>query len=275
MRDPLGRTPTLKPVDQDRRTKSLEQLEECGPSHVAERMAAFIYQGLLRMTEPGKADRLTDRLAQVRAFRPGGEGTATRDCLDDGAIAAMVDGTLEAESRSVALAHLAACERCRKAVASVARALADPEVAREARAAERAGGSRVRFTRVAIGVAAAAAIVLFVWPRQLQEPLPHRAPPITSAPAPEAVWPVGQVAEVQSLRWTSVAGADRYRVTLFDAAGSVLFENDLVDTVIALPDSVLLTPGGTYWWKVDARLSFDRWATSKLIEFSIPNSPGQ
>jgi hypothetical protein len=222
------------------------------------------------MTEPGKADRLTNRLAQVRAVRPGGEGVATQDCLDAAAIAAMVDGTLEAERRSAAVAHLAVCERCRKAVASVARALADPEVAREARRAEAPGRPRVRFTRVALGVAAAAAIVLFVWPRQLQEPSPHRAPPITAAPAPEAVYPVGPVAEARSLRWTSVAGADRYRVTLFDATGSVRYEADLVDTVVALPDSVLPASGGTYWWKVDARVGFDRWATSKLIEFSIP-----
>jgi hypothetical protein len=218
---------------------------------------------------------LADHLTQVRAFRAGGEGVAIPQCLDDAALAAMAEGTLTGESRSAALAHLAVCERCRKAVASVARALADPEVAREARTAERGGRPRVRFTRVALGVAAAAAIVLFVWPRQLQEPPPHRAPPITAAPAPEAVYPVGPVADARSLRWTSVAGADRYRVTLFDAAGTVLFETDLVDTVIELPDSVLPASGGTYWWKVDARLGFDRWANSKLIEFSIPNSPRQ
>lgn len=222
------------------------------------------------MTEPGNADRLADRLAQVRASRAGGEGAATQDCLGDGVIAAMVDGTLAADSRSVALAHLATCERCRKAVASVARALADPEVAREARAIESPGRPRVRFTRVALVVAAAAAIVLVVWPRQPGQPVPHRAPPITASPAPEAVSPVGPVAEARSLRWTSVAGADRYRVTLFDAAGTARYEIDLADTVLALPDSVLPVPGEKYWWKVDARLGFDRWATSKLIEFSIP-----
>jgi len=225
------------------------------------------------MTGPDDADRLR----QVRAFRSGGEAHLTPHCLSDDAVAALAEGTLEAETRSAGLAHVATCDRCRRAVASVARALADPEVAQEVRTAGFVGRPRIRWLGWAtVGVAAAAAVLLLAWPPGLEEPLPsHRARPITAAPAPEAVWPVGTVAEARSLRWTPVSGADRYRVTLFDAEGSVRYETELAGTEVALPDSVLTAPGTTYWWKVDARLGFDQWAASEVIEFSIRQSPRQ
>jgi hypothetical protein len=211
------------------------------------------------------------RLAMVRAGRAGGESRPTPHCLDDDSIAALAEGAPDAEARAAGVAHLAVCERCRRAVASVARALTDPAVAREVRAAELAGRRRVqRFGWAALGVAAAAAVLLLVVPPGLEEPVPpHRALPITAAPAPEAVGPVGPVAEARSLRWTPVSGADRYRVTLFDADGAVRYETELAGTVVDLPDSVLPAPGVPQWWRVEARLGFDRWVASALFEFSV------
>ena len=81
--------------------------------------------------------------------------------------------------------------------------------------------------------------------------------------------PVGAVAAVNDLRWSRVAGADRYRVTVFDATGGVVYAAEVLDTVVAFPDSVALVPGDSYLWKVDARIGFDRWAASELAEFSI------
>jgi len=212
-----------------------------------------------------------DWLAQVRAGRADRTAFRTPACLDDDTVAALAEGTLDAEPRAGALAHLAQCDHCRRAVASVVRALASPDVAREARVAERGTRRAVhRVGWVAFGTAAAAAVLLLVWPPPSNEPPPtHRAAPITAAPAPEAITPVGPVAEMRGLRWTPVSGADRYRVTVFDAEGSVLFETELTGTATTLPDSVGLAAGVTYWWKVDARLGFDRWAASPLIEFSI------
>jgi hypothetical protein len=83
------------------------------------------------------------------------------------------------------------------------------------------------------------------------------------------VSPVGAVAVAGALQWTSVADADRYRVTLSDAEGRVLYETQQADTVVAIPDSVLLTAGQSYMWMVEASTGFDRWATSQLVEFSI------
>jgi hypothetical protein len=77
------------------------------------------------------------------------------------------------------------------------------------------------------------------------------------------------VAVVDDLRWSPVAGADRYRVTVFDATGRVMYASEVSDTVVLFPDSVLLVPGAAYLWKVDARTGFDRWAGSELVEFRV------
>jgi putative zinc finger protein len=195
----------------------------------------------------------------------------TPQCVGDDVLAAMAAGTLDAAERAQVLPHIAGCTHCRGAVASVARALADRAVAREVRAASAGRWSRV--LRVAVPAAAAAAVLLLVWPRPTDD-VTHRAPPITAVPAPVPMSPVGVVAEVERLRWGSVPGADRYRVTLFDEAGRVLYEAEVGDTAAALPDSLILRSGARYLWKVEARVGFDRWAASGLVEFSVARSGG-
>lgn len=137
----------------------------------------------------------------------------------------------------------------------------------------RPGHRRWVGSTVAVAAAAVLAVLLFRPPR-LEEPSTlHRSMPITAAPAPRADRPVGPVADARSFHWTAVSGADRYRVTLFNAEGAVLFETEQVGTEAVLPDSVLLAPGETYWWRINARVGFDRWAASDLIEFSITPGP--
>jgi hypothetical protein len=244
-----------------------------------------------------------DMLRRALAHSADGESPSMPDCLDEHTIAALAEGSLSAESRSSVLPHVAACARCRGAVASVALALADPDVAAEIRAAAATGPSRVhRIARIALPLAAAAALLLVVRlpgvddggppinqlppvtvpvpgtsaptpapsPRTGDPTAPaHRAPPITAAVAPNPTAPVGAVADARALRWDAVPGADRYRVTLFDAEGVVLYETELPGTRAPLPDAVVLASGRTYYWRVEARTGFDRWAASDLIGFSI------
>jgi hypothetical protein len=106
-------------------------------------------------------------------------------------------------------------------------------------------------------------------PRQDDSAPPHRAPTITAISSPVPMSPVGIVALAETLRWATVPGADRYRVTLFDDAGGVVYETQTAATVVALPDSVHLTPGRSYLWKVEARTGWGRWSASELVEFSI------
>jgi len=184
-------------------------------------------------------------------------------------IAALADGSLAPELRASVLPHIASCPRCRAAVASVARAVADPAVARELSVS--AGGRR--WYRIVVPLAAAAVLLLLlVSPGDDRLPGHRGPPPPPPATTPVPRSPVGAVATVHELRWSAVAGADRYRVTVFDATGGVVYAAEASDTVVAFPDSVSLTPGASYLWKVDARTSFDRWAASDLAEFRVAES---
>jgi len=190
----------------------------------------------------------------------------TARCLDEDTVAALADGTLDDGSRAAAFPHLAECPRCRGAVASVARALGDPSLARELAALP---GGRRRLFQIGIPAAAAAIVLLVAMPRPNDDVTSHRAPTITAVSSPVPMSPVGIVAGAAILRWSSVSGADRYRTTLFDDAGAVVYETQTPDTVVALPDSVHLTPSRSYLWKVEARTGWGRWSASDLIEFSI------
>jgi hypothetical protein len=122
--------------------------------------------------------------------------------------------------------------------------------------------------RIALPLAAAAVLLLvFAWPRG-RESGGHRGQP-PAAPTPTPIAPVGVVASGSPLQWTAVAGADRYRVTLSDTSGRLLFETQVTDTIVSLPDSIVLVAGHSYVWLVEARTGFDRWSTSRLVEFSI------
>lgn len=211
------------------------------------------------MTDP-------DRL-KLRRYWPDTPLRETPECLDDDTLAGLADGSLGAAARAAVLPHLAACARCRSAMASIARALADAAVAREVTAVE--GPGRRRFIRILVPLAAAAVLLLmFAWPRLKDDGGSHRGPPVPAA-APVPLSPLGAVATATVLRWTSLAGADRYRVTLFEAGGRTLYERELADTVATLPDSIRLVSGQPYVWMVEGRIGFDRWSTSRLAEFSI------
>jgi hypothetical protein len=225
--------------------------------------------GSCHVNRPEDLDLLKDALlARPRAETP------TPECLDDETVAAFAEGTLDGSARRAVLPHLAECSRCRGAVASVSRALADPAMAREVSAVE--GGTRRRFYRIALPVAAAALLVLVFSPRRTEDPgQAHRAPTITASAAPVPQAPVGAVADAGTLRWGAVAGSEHYRVTLFDAAGGALYEVELDDTLAVLPDWIVLSPGRRYLWQVEARTGFDRWATSPLVEFTVLRGPAR
>jgi len=213
-----------------------------------------------------RSDELPEELLRVLDTRVRSD-TVTADCPPDDVIAALADGSLASEQRRTVLPHVASCARCRGAVASIARALADPAVARELAARS----SRRGWYRIAVPLAAAAVLLLLlVSPGADDQSSTHRGsppPPPATTPIPRS--PVGAVASVDDLRWSPVAGADRYRVTVFDATGNVVYAVDVSDTAVAFPDSIVLVPDKAYLWKVDARTGFDRWTASELAEFKV------
>lgn len=175
-------------------------------------------------------------------------------------IAACVDGTLAGDERARVHAHLAECADCRAEVVEVT------HVVRTAPAVRR---STRRFWIPA--AAAAAVVLLWVAPRMRHEPVKeiHRDQPTVSAAAPRPVAPVGRVESATTLVWSRVSDADRYRVTLFDTDGRVVYETQSADTLAALPRSIVLAPEETYLWKVEARTGWNRWEPSDLVEFTL------
>jgi hypothetical protein len=189
-------------------------------------------------------------------------------CLDELELAALAEGGEALAERP--RAHLAECGHCRRELAELTALLADPTVV--AAIDDRPRVSRLRWWRVAGGaLAAAAAVVLVVAlpKRDRPDAAAHRAPTITAAETPALRFPVGDVDEARSFLWGAVAGANRYRLTLFDAAGHVLLATQGTDTLVALPDSIVPVRGRSYLWKVEARTAADRWTSSELIEFRI------
>lgn len=81
--------------------------------------------------------------------------------------------------------------------------------------------------------------------------------------------PDGPVPGVEGFHWSVLPGVERYRVTLFDEGGNVLFEEVVTDSVLLVPPNVRLDQGTAYLWKVEAEVGFDRWLSSDLITFSI------
>ena len=62
---------------------------------------------------------------------------------------------------------------------------------------------------------------------------------------------------------------DRYQVTLFDQAGSVLWETHTTDTAVAVPETIRVVPGVPFYWKVAARTELGRWVASDLTSFTL------
>ncbi len=184
------------------------------------------------------------------------------------------------------IAHLAACVDCRSELASLSNLLDDPQIAGEIRRAESAHTLRLDPRRSfalraggIISLAAAAAVLFMVRPHSKTQSVdgnqaialhsPHRAPTITGLAAPVPTSPVGDVDGRPAFRWTSIAGADRYRVTVYDDTGRVIYESEVVATTVTLPDSVATIAGRSYVWQVEGRNGVDRWTPSELVEFRI------
>ncbi|MEO5508997.1 MAG: CHAT domain-containing protein [Longimicrobiales bacterium] len=199
-----------------------------------------------------------------------------QQCMDDERIASFIDGNLHADERAASILHLATCRECRRTLTGVMSVKSSPQVQP---AIGRLGGiSRTmwqpRWVAVA-GLAAAASIALLIAvPRAARQSSPdvldsHRGPTITATDAPSPYFPLGDSESIDEFAWSVVDGADRYRVTVFDAEARLVFETETSDTIVALPDSVTLLPGASYLWEVEARSGIDRWTPSELVEFRL------
>lgn len=249
--------------------------------------AEILQYALQRVTSPGGAlaghvgqcAACRDIVAELRRVTHGIEASAANAvagaglCLDELALAEFAEGSGDAVFLKQAGVHIADCGHCRGQLAALVDLLGDPGVSAELRRLQQ---HRMRWTSGASGLAgagliAAAAVTLVLLLRKQpdQETAFHRAPTITATAAPVLLSPVGDVPDASILTWGAVAGADRYRVTLFDAAGQVRYQIQVADTTVALPDSIALGAARSYLWKVEARTELERWAASDLMEFRV------
>lgn len=190
------------------------------------------------------------------------EGRVERH-LEADEVAAYVDGAVAGDERQRIQAHLATCADCRQEmheILGVVRALPAKPPSRR---------------RIWLPAAAAAVIaIVLAWPRRHEDSLTsggeHRQGAVTTTIAPRPLTPVGSAVRGDTLIWSSVPGADVYAIRLFGAS-SLLWEGQTSDTVAALPATVGIRAGATYYWKVEARTGFGRWAASDLVEFIAPN----
>jgi hypothetical protein len=204
---------------------------------------------------------------------------ASPSCLDAEVIAAIAEGSLDLTLAPMVLGHLLDCPRCCHDAASVARLLEASDIRSEV---DRLGKpprriDRRRFISRAL-VTAAAAAALFVWvdrtsPSGTTNPL-YREESVTGDAAPRLIAPLGAPVSIDAFRWTSVARADHYRITVFARDGSVVWETLTRDTVITPSNLVRRVPSDTVFWRVAAHVGWeDRWTNSDLGMLTLPHIP--
>ena len=223
---------------------------------------------------------LRELLGVVRSSPP--EQPSDTPCLDDVDIARLLDGST-AELDGPAILHLASCPQCRAQLAGSARVLEDPVVAAEV---ERLAAPRVtRRSGLAIagGLAAATIAGTLLWPDAGLEREPvvafdsaaYRERTLTTTAAPRILGPFSAATMADSLRWSSVPGADLYRITFWRSDGTVAWSGEARDTVLPLPVDLTSAGSDVLLWDVKARTGWDRWVSSDLVEFTAAPAAGR
>ena len=179
-------------------------------------------------------------------------------------ISAYLSASLPPERRSAVAQHLAACDDCRRDLIGASRAL------------EREG--RRRWTMITLASAAAAALVLlFVVPGDGPNVLDPQAPVVRTGPT-EAVRTLVAVSPEDGARvaadsvrfeWQSEGPQARYRLTVTDEIGDVVWEESTNDTVLELPPELAVVPGAAYFWRVDALLQGAQSSTTGFRSFVV------
>ena len=171
------------------------------------------------------------------------------------------------DDRARVVAHLAACDECRRALAAIVRAEAPATPARFASADFVDAGYRARararsilhFRRFdargfAVGLALAAGLVLAIAiPWSTREPA-GPAPAVRPRGADvQPLSPAGAVRGDVVFDWASGVRASRYRVEV-GAGNGTLFSTETARGPLPMPAAwgPKLQPGADYWWTVTA-----------------------
>ena len=156
--------------------------------------------------------------------------------------------------------HLAQCPTCRRELIDAREILTNPR--------------RFRWRVLGpVAAAVAAGLLLISWPQDPTVPN-HRGTPTEVLAAPTPLSPLGAVPVADSFLWQDVPGADRYRLTIFDSRGTVLWKHVTDQSSVSVPDSLVFTVGEQYLWRVEARVGWDVWESSRLVEVRFTGGDG-
>jgi hypothetical protein len=194
--------------------------------------------------------------------------------MNDAQVVAFLDLALDYDERRSIEAHLDECHECRMeiiearrlidqwlppAAATSAASAADQPIA-GARVGTAGGGSRRRVLLGLAGAALAASLAALMFVRPLTRP--DAASPgsarASEAPYTEGLTPIPVVQPANGASaalpatfiWRTV-GALRYRLSLVDADGALLWTHDTADTTAVLPTNIHLDAGRVYFWNVE------------------------
>lgn len=179
-------------------------------------------------------------------------------------LAAFLDRQLPNDDRRRVASHLHCCTQCRLDLSRASAAL---------------GRYRSRRRRVAwIGAVAAAAVVagLLLVPGSISGPRDDGSRVRGGGPEGTVLFETtspgdGDVVGTAGLvfTWRSAALEARYELTITDLRGDPVWTAPSSDTLLALSPDVVLTPGETYYWYVDALLDGARSTTTVFRRFTI------
>jgi len=187
------------------------------------------------------------------------------DHLTPHEIAAYLAGSVTGTDRDQMERHLTICDPCRLEMVAGSRDVPRPNPA--------------KWVAVAVPLAAAAVMAtLLLLP---SGPRPDPATPVSpvlrgesseGVPTFDALEPAdGETVGAAGIQfgWRSKGSDAHYSLTLADAQGDVVWTRTSPDTVLALPDEILLEAGSTYFWFVDALLPGARFATTGIQKFMV------
>lgn len=200
---------------------------------------------------------------------------------DEWVTASYLEGNLAGPERERFEAHLASCDLCRDGVTLLRSAEDDgaavpPEALRRARAVSAPSGGSSR-NRLLLGVAASLLIISAVAVGVLRFGSGHRPAPSPirgNPPTFTGLFPSGNTLVSPShviFRWSPVEGADRYELSVFDAAGKKVAQAtlDSKDVSAPWPEDAPPPTAGSYLWKIRA-MALDRAvAESDPIAFEV------
>lgn len=189
------------------------------------------------------------------------DSAASGTHLTETEVAGYLDRGLSADELARVESHLDTCAPCRSAVADVSRMAAAYAEAGTPKAAVSGAGHVHRFaprrSHTMAGLALAATLLIAVMlvrapgdeSDRVRTQHGTRLGPAITALAP----PDGGLVARSDLRFAwEGTGAASYRFVLLDDSGAPVWVHDTEELEVSVPHSIELTPGESYFWRVDA-----------------------